>query len=370
LISPNREKKKKRKKDSFSIARGLNPGLWKKIIFMFRNLSHITFADKWVLLLIPVVFVFAAVWWYLRSKKAYPWLKLSSTKAFEGYSEPVTATIKRFMPLLRILALTFLLVALARPQTSYDEEKVTTEGIDIVLAIDVSGSMMSKDFTPNRIEAAKNVAMDFIDGRPHDRIGLVIFSAESFTQCPVTIDHGILKNQLKEVKNGLLEDGTAIGMGLATCVQRLKEGHAKSKVVILMTDGVNNRGLIDPLTATDIAMQFGVRVYTIGIGTNGKALTPVAMGPDGKLIFDYAPVEIDEQLLKEIAKKTGGQYFRATDNKTLKEIYSQIDKLEKTKIEVSAYQRKTEKFYPFALLAAIVLLIEFLMKYLIVRSIP
>ena len=238
---------------------------------MFNNLSHITFADKWVLYLIPVVLVIAALWWYFRSKKTYPSLKLSSTAAFAGIQEPLKATIKKWLPALRVISLVFILVALARPQTSSDEEKVTTEGIDIVLAIDVSGSMMSKDFTPNRIEAAKKEGMDFIDGRPHDRIGLVIFSGESFTQCPVTIDHGILKDQLKEIRNGLMEDGTAIGMGLATCVQRLRESKAKSKVVILMTDGVNNRGLIDPLTATDIAIQFGVRVYTIGIGTNGMA---------------------------------------------------------------------------------------------------
>lgn len=274
------------------------------------------------------------------------------------------------MPLLRVAALTFLLVAIARPQTSADESKVTTEGIDIVLAIDVSGSMLSKDFDPNRIEAAKKEAMDFIDARPHDRIGMVIFSAESFTQCPITIDHAVLKDQVSQIKNGLLEDGTAIGMGLATCVDRLRDSKAKSKVVILMTDGVNNRGTIDPLTAAEIAVKFGVRVYTIGIGTNGKALTPVAMSPDGKLIFDYADVEIDEGLLRQIAKMTGGQYFRATDNKKLKSIYEQIDKLEKTKIEVSAYQRKTEKYYPFALLAMVFLLIEIILRYWVVRAIP
>ena len=337
---------------------------------MFKNLSHITFLYKWVLLLIPVVFAWAGVWWYFLAKKAYPSLKLSSTKAFAGYDVPLKAKIKQLLPLLRIAGLTLLLVAIARPQTSFDEEKVTTEGIDIVMAIDVSSSMLSKDFNPNRIEAAKKEAMEFIDGRPHDRIGMVVFSGESFTQCPVTIDHAVLKSQVKEIKNGLMEDGTAIGMGLATCVQRLKEGHAKSKVVILMTDGVNNRGLVSPEDAADIAMQFGVRVYTIGIGTNGKALTPVAMGPDGKLIFDYAPVEIDEARLKDIAKKTGGLYFRATDNRTLKDIYAQIDKLEKTKIEVSAYQRKTEKFYVFALFAAVFLLLEMILRYGVVRAIP
>ena len=199
---------------------------------------------------------------------------------------------------------------------------------------------------------------------------MVIFSGESFTQCPITIDHTVLKGQIDKIQNGLMEDGTAIGMGLATCVERLKEGTAKSKVVILMTDGVNNRGSISPETAAEIAVQFGVRVYTVGIGTNGKARTPVQMTPDGKLIFDYVQVEIDEALLRDIAKKTGGQYFRATDNKSLKEIYAQIDKLEKTKIEVSAYQRKTEQFYAFALLAGIFLIIEILLRYLVVRAIP
>jgi len=230
--------------------------------------------------------------------------------------------------------------------------------------------MLAKDFSPNRLEAAKKEATNFIDGRPHDRIGLVVSAGESFTQCPVTIDHNIIKNQLKEIKNGILEDGTAIGMGLATSVQRLKESEAKSKVVILMTDGVNNKGLIDPMTASDIAMQFGVRVYTIGVGTNGKAMTPVAMTMDGQLMFDYADVQIDEKLLKEIAQKTGGQYFRATDNKRLKDIYAQIDKLERTKIEVSAYERKTEKFHAFALIAALLVGLDILLRYLFLRSLP
>ncbi|MBL0308918.1 MAG: VWA domain-containing protein [Bacteroidetes bacterium] len=337
---------------------------------MFNNLSHITFANPWVLWFIPVVLLLAGLWWYFLSKKNNPTLILSSTNSFAGLGVPMKARLKKFLPALRVLTLILLLLAIARPQTSYDEEKVTTEGIDIVLAMDVSSSMLAKDFTPNRIEAAKKEAMEFIDGRPNDRIGLVIFAGESFTQCPVTIDHTILKNQLKQIKNGLLEDGTAIGMGLATATQRLKESQAKSKVVILMTDGVNNKGLVDPLTACDIAMQFGVRVYTIGIGTNGKAMTPVAMTQTGELIFDYADVQIDEALLKDIAKKTGGQYFRATDNKRLKEIYSQIDKLEKTKIEVSAYQRKTEKFHGFAFLAGLLLLLEVLFRYLFLKSVP
>lgn len=337
---------------------------------MFNHLTHITFANKWVLYLIPAVLALAGAWWYFLAKKNYPSLLLSATNAFEGIQKPAKAKLKQLLPVLRVAALIFLLVALARPQTTFDEEKITTEGIDIVLAIDVSTSMLAKDFAPNRLEAAKKEAMAFIDGRPHDRIGLVIFSGESFTQCPVTIDHAVLKNQLSKVKNGLMEDGTAIGMGLATAVQRLKEFPSKSKVIILMTDGVNNKGLIDPATASDIAMQFKTRVYTIGIGTNGKAMTPVAMTPAGELIFDYADVQIDEPLLKDIAKKTGGQYFRATNNKKLKDIYQQIDKLEKTKIEVSAFEHKTEKFFPFALVAGLLVLFEMLCRYLIVKSIP
>src|ERR1043165_5257046 len=335
---------------------------------MFSNLSHIAFADKWVLWLIPAVIVIAGLWWYFLARKNYPSLKISSTNSFKSFGNPFKATLKKILPVFRVLALVSLMVAIARPQTSYDETKMTTEGIDIILAMDVSSSMLAKDFSPNRIEAAKKEAINFIDGRPHDRVGLVIFSGESFTQCPVTIDHAIVKSQLSQIKNGLLEDGTAIGMGLATAVQRLKESQAKSKVVILMTDGVNNRGLIDPLTALAIAIQYNVRVYKIGIDTNGQAMTPVAMTPSGDLIYDYADVQIDEGLLKDIVKKTGGQYFRATDNRKLKEIYSQIDKLEKTKIEMSAFERKTEKFYVFALIAGLLLLIEVLLRYTVLKS--
>ncbi len=337
---------------------------------MFNNLSHITFADKWVLWFIPVTVVLGILWWYFLSKKNSAEIKFSSTNSFAGFTHPVKATLKRFLPLLRVITIILLIVAIARPQTSYDEEKITTEGIDIVITLDLSASMLAKDFSPNRIEAAKKEAMNFIDERPHDRIGLVVFAGESFTQCPVTIDHAILKKQLSQVKTGQLEDGTAIGMGLATAVQRLKESESKSKVIILMTDGVNNRGLIDPLTACDLAMQYGIRVYTIGIGTNGKAMTPVAMTRSGELIYDYADVQIDEALLKDIAKKTGGQYFRATNNNKLKEIYSQIDKLEKTKIQVNAFERKTEKFYAFAFLAAMFLLTELLLRYSFLKSIP
>lgn len=337
---------------------------------MFSGWSHIVFADKWVLYLLPVLLLLALGWWWFLSAKNFPTIIFSDTNVFQKFGSPIKAILKKSSWVLRFMALAALIVALARPQTSYEEEKVTTEGIDIAVAIDVSTSMLAKDFKPNRLEAAKIEAGNFIDGRAHDRMGLVVFAGESFTQCPVTIDHNIIKNQLKEIKNGLLEDGTAIGMGLATSVQRLKESEAKSKVVILMTDGVNNKGQIDPMTAADIAMQFGVRVYTIGVGTNGKAMTPVAMTMDGQLMFDYADVQIDEKLLKEIAQKTGGQYFRATDNKRLKEIYAQIDKMERTRIEVSAYERKTEKFHGFALIAALLLGLDILLRYLFLRSLP
>jgi Ca-activated chloride channel family protein len=336
---------------------------------MFSNLQHISFANKWVLWLIPVVVVLCVLWWLYRSKKQYATLRISGTASLASAQRPFRALLKNALPVLRALALILLLVAMARPQTQFDEEKINTEGIDIVLSMDVSASMLAKDFRPNRLESAKKVAMDFISERPHDRIGLVIFSGESFTQCPVTIDHAIVLNQLKQVRNGLLEDGTAIGMGLATAVQRLRELDSKSKVVILMTDGVNNKGLVDPKTAADLAMQFGVRVYTIGVGTNGMAMTPAYI-QNGQIVFQNMPVQIDEEMLTDIAKKTGGQYFRATNDRKLRDIYEQINKLEKTKIEVSAYSRKTEKFFVFAFGAAVLLIIELLTRYLIVRSIP
>lgn len=332
--------------------------------------QHIIFADKWVLWFIPALWVLSALWFWYRRKKQFTTITLSSLTAVEKQAQPVRAWIKQALPLLRVIALSLFLVALARPQTTFKEEKVNSEGIDIVLSMDISTSMLAQDFKPNRLEAAKSEALNFIDARKNDRIGLVIFAGESFTQCPVTIDHAIVKNQLKQIKDGVIEDGTAIGMGLATSVQRLRESKAKSKVVVLMTDGVNNRGLIDPITAADIAMQFDVRVYTIGVGTNGKAYTPVAMDPSGKLIFDYADVQIDEKILREISDKTGGKYFRANNNQKLKEIYEQIDKMEKTKIEVSSFQRKNEQFLPFALFATLLLIVEFIMRFFITKSIP
>jgi Ca-activated chloride channel family protein len=269
---------------------------------------------------------------------------------------------------LRILALTLIIIALARPQLTNRLRNVTSEGIDIMLTLDISGSMLSRDFKPNRIEAAKDVAIEFISGRPNDRIGLVVFSAESFTQCPLTTDHAVLINMFKNIKSGMIEDGTAIGLGLANAVSRLKDSKGKSKVIILLTDGVNNRGSIAPIMASEIAKTFGIRVYTIGIGTMGMAPYPVPT-PFG-IQYQNIPVEIDEGILKDIAKMTGGMYFRATDNKTLRDIYQEIDKLEKSKIEISEYSKYEEEYLWFALFAGILLALEILLRFTLLKTIP
>jgi len=317
----------------------------------------------WLMLFIPAL----VVWYWMRYKSQFAELKVSSLKGITIAGNSIRSRIRPIMLVLRLLALALIITAMARPQTSLSEEKITTEGIDIVLAMDVSTSMLAKDFKPNRIEAAKKVAKKFIDGRKDDRIGLVVFAGESFTQCPITTDHTVLKNLLEEVKSGLIEDGTAIGMGLATAVNRLKESEAKSKLVILLTDGVNNSGFIDPMTAAEVAKQFDVRAYTIGVGTRGFAPYPVQtpFGPRTQQM----EVKIDEELLKNIAQMSDGKYFRATDNKNLESIYKEIDQLEKSKIEITAFQRHSEKFLNFALLAGLFLLIEVFFRYTILRSV-
>lgn len=267
-----------------------------------------------------------------------------------------------------MLAFSALIIALARPQTRNDEQLVNGEGIDIVLCLDISGSMLAQDFTPSRMEAAKNVAAEFIDHRPTDRIGLVIFSGESFTMCPLTTDRAVLKSQLSNVASGLLEDGTAIGSGLATGVDRLRNSPSKSKVIILLTDGENNGGLIDPNTAKEIAKSIGVRVYTVGMGTEGFA--PVPVQTPGGIVMQREKVNIDEKLLTQIAKETGGQYYRAKDNESLKNIYNEIDRLEKSKIEVTALRRYTEQYFAFALAAAVLLLLELWLRWSIFRKFP
>ena len=293
---------------------------------------------------------------------------VSSLKSFRN-----TQSFKnnlRYTPLaIRMLALAAIITALARPQSHNDERNIEGEGIDIVLCIDVSGSMLAQDFHPNRLEAAKMVAEDFVRNRPADRIGLVIFAGESFTQCPVTSDHAVLESQIQQIDGSFLVDGTAIGSGLTTSVDRLRTSETKTKVIILLTDGENNGGLIDPKTAKEIARSYNIKVYTIGIGSEGYASTPVE-GPGGQVIMQQEKVNIDEGLLKEIASETGGRYFRAKDNQTLAGIYNDIDKLEKTKLNITVTRRYTERFQPLVFLAIGLILIELILRFTVFRQFP
>jgi Ca-activated chloride channel family protein len=322
-------------------------------------LQSIEFANPgffWLFILIPLM----VAWYICREQKLQGSLSVSAVKGFSLPVKSVIPRLRHFSIVLRSLAIAALILALARPQSSLSWQNTTTEGIDIIIASDISGSMLAEDFQPNRLEAGKNIAIDFIKNRPDDRIGLVIFSGEAFTQCPLTIDHDVLVNLFQDVKNGMIDDGTAIGMGLATAVNRLKDGEAKSKVVILLTDGSNNMGSIPPVTAAEIAKQFNVRVYTVGIGTKGYAPYPVQT-PFG-IQYQQIQVDVDEGTLTKIADITGGKYFRATDNRTLKNIYDQIDKLEKAKIDVTQFHKKSECFLPFALIGLFFLLTEFVLK--------
>ncbi|MHB1686861.1 MAG: vWA domain-containing protein [Ignavibacteriaceae bacterium] len=331
---------------------------------MFRD---VTFAYPWILFFLIIV-PLMIFWYWFKGRKNQPSIKFSSLKIFEGF--PVTWKEKlRHVPfILRTLAVALLIVALARPQNYSSGENISTEGIDIVMALDISGSMISEDFKPNRVEAAKHVIKNFIKGRTSDRIGLVIFSHDAFTQCPLTVDYPVLLNLLDQVEPGMIPDGTAIGNGIADAVNRLKNSKSKSKVIILLTDGVNNSGEIDPLTAADIAKTFGIRVYTIGVGTNGEAPYPVQT-PFG-IRYQMMPVQIDEGLLRKIADITGGQYFRATDNRTLQAIYNKIDKLEKSKIEVTAYSHAKELFYGWLGGGLFLLLLEVGLSKTILRKLP
>ena len=272
--------------------------------------------------------------------------------------------------ILRYLALIFLIIALARPQLSLKEEEVKAEGIDIILAIDLSSSMLAQDFQPDRLSVSKQVAIEFVNKRSYDRIGLVVFSGESYTQVPLTTDHTIVKSFLSELEVGRLKDGTAIGMGLASAVNRLKDSESKSKVVILLTDGVNNAGYVKPLTAAEIAKEFEVKVYTIGVGSEGSARSPVNKRSDGRYVFGMARVEIDEALLREISEMTGGKYYRALDSESLQRIYQEIDTLEKTEIEVNVFKRYSDEFRFLVMGALIILMIEFLLSKIVLRSIP
>lgn len=320
--------------------------------------SGIEFANPgffWLLLIIPVVIA----WYVWKNQQMQGNLRMSAIKGFLPKKSRYNQ-LRHYHVVLTVLALIFLIIALARPQTAFSWQNSTTEGIDIVIATDISGSMLSEDLKPNRLEAGKNIAIDFIKDRPDDRIGLVVFSGESFTQCPLTIDHDVLINLFKGISNGMIEDGTAIGMGLATAVNRLKDSEAKSKVVILLTDGSNTTGSIPPATAAEIAKKMNVRVYTVGVGTKGFAPYPVQT-PFG-IQYQQVPVTIDEATLSNIANITGGKYFRATNNEKLKQIYQQIDKLEKAKIAVTQYHKKTEAFLPFAVVALVLIVLQFLLK--------
>jgi len=316
-----------------------------------------------LLLLIPIIY------WYIREMhKSDASLQISSHRNLVHFPKSRKIKLRHVPFILRTLVISFIIIALARPQASNSWRTQNTEGIDIMMAIDISGTMLSKDLKPNRIEAAKTVATEFISSRPNDNIGLVVFASESFTQCPLTTDHAVLINLFQAVNFGMIADGTAIGLGLANAVNRIKDSKAKSKVIILLTDGSNNSGDIAPATAAEIAKTFGIRVYTVGIGSHGMVEMPM-MTPMG-IQYQLAQSEFDEKSLQDIAQTTGGKYFRATDNSKLRLIYQEIDKLEKTKISVREYSKKEEQFYVFSLLAFIVLALEVLLRNTYFRRIP
>lgn len=335
------------------------------IWYIFRN--SYTFQNReyfWLLLLIPVMGVYDI----LSAGRRHPKILLSTFQFFD--TSYFWSFLVRLPFVLRASGVALLIFALARPQSQLSWQDVTTEGIDIIIAMDVSASMLARDFEPDRLESAKDVAEKFIKARKNDRIGLVVYEGESFTQCPLTTDHKILIDLLREIKPGMVEGGTAIGMGLATSVNRLRDSDAKSKVVILLTDGDNNAGSISPTTAAEIAREFDIRVYTIGVGSRGKALSPVGIFPDGRYRFDYVDVRIDEEALQTIAEMTGGKYFRATNSQALDSIYKEIDLLEKTKINVTEHSRKAEKYFWFAVVGSCLVFGEYLYRTLILQTLP
>ncbi|WP_320113555.1 VWA domain-containing protein [Draconibacterium orientale] len=331
--------------------------MFEGLTFKNPELFHIL----WVL--IPMV-----VWYIFRQKKNTASIQVSSTASVIKAPKTIRHYLRHLVFVCLLIAISFFVVVLARPQSSRNWEQSETEGIDIVIALDISSSMLAQDFQPDRLEAAKNVAMEFISGREYDRMGLVVFAGEAFTQCPLTTDRAVLLNLFKDIESGMIEDGTAIGNGLATSVARLKDSEAISRVVILLTDGENNRGEVAPVTAAEIAKTFGIRVYTVGVGSIGTAPYPVRT-QFGIQLQDM-PVKIDEETLQEISSLTDGKYFRATSNTKLEEIYKEIDALEKSKIEVREFSRKSEEFMPFALLGALFLIVSLFLRLTILRSIP
>lgn len=331
---------------------------------MFNNIS---FAYPWVLYflsLIPLMFI----WYWFKGKRKEPAINYSSIKMFKSLAPNWKEKLRHLPFILRCIAVGLLIIALARPQSFSSGENMYTEGIDIAMILDISGSMLAEDFRPNRLEAAKTVIDEFIQNRSTDRIGLVIFSREAFTQCPLTIDYSVLRNLLKDIKSGMIEDGTAIGNAIANGVNRLKDSKAKSRVIILLTDGINNAGEVNPVSAAQIAKTFGIRMYTIGVGTRGEAPYPVQT-PFG-LKYQMVPVEIDEAVLKEIASITDGRYYRATNNKALGQIYSEIDKLEKTRVEVTSYRNAAELFYNWLIGGLVLLFFELGLSRTLLRRLP
>ena len=329
-------------------------------------LENITFANPkllWGLLMVPV----AIVWYVFRHKKQEASVRFSDMNGFEQLPKSWKVYARHLLFALQMAALALLIVAVARPQSTSTSQTSNIEGIDIILVQDVSGSMLARDLKPDRLEASKKVAADFVESRPTDRMGLVVFAGESFTQVPLTTDHGIMLNMLKELKSGMIDDGTAIGDGLATAINRLKDSEAISKVIILLTDGMNNSGSVDPYTAAELAKIYGIRVYTIGVGSYGTAPFPVqtVFGVQ----YQQMKVEIDEKLLTTIANSSGGKYFRATSNKKLDEIYDEIDKLERSKIEVTEFRHLHEEFYPLVALALLLLLLDFSLRKTVFRPI-
>lgn len=330
-------------------------------------ITKLHFADPeflWLLLLIPAV---VALYWYKLRHYTVP-MQLSATAAFRKSTPGWKHYVRYALFGLRMLALGLLILALARPQTNMNRQDISVEGIDIMLATDISSTMLAEDLRPNRLEAAKDVAVEFISSRPDDRIGLVVFSGESFTQCPLTSNHAMLINLYKDISFGMIDDGTAIGDGLATAVNRLKESKAKSKVIILLTDGINNMGSIDPQSAAEIAELYGIRIYTIGVGTMGTALVPVRT--QFGMQYQRMEVQIDEELLRKISALTNGKYFRATNKQKLQDVYKEIDRLEKSKIDVTEFSRKKEDFLPFVILALVLLTIEFVLRFVVLKLVP
>lgn len=326
-----------------------------------------TFANPFALILLLII-ALLGLWYYLKQRRSNPKISYSFFSLLIRKKNSIKERLVSVPIVLKLTSLIFLIIALARPQSFSSGEKTYTEGIDIALVLDISGSMLAEDFKPNRLEAAKRITDNFITGRTSDQIGLVIFSREAFTQCPLTIDYSVLRNLLKDIKSGMIEDGTAIGNAIANGVNRLKNSKSKSKVMILITDGVNNSGEVDPITAAEIAKTFGIRIYTIGVGTIGQAPYPFKT-PFG-IQYQMVPVEIDEARLKEISRITDGKYFRATNNQKLEEIYNEIDKLEKTRIEVTSYKNKKELFYPWLFAGLLLLLVEFGLSKTILRRLP